>query len=303
MDEVGDGERREKALSVNGADLVLTLDVNADLLTVYAAASDVFRPAFAENQLGEPLRILFGQPIYPRFVLRRSSTWSMGWVRPSPSWSPDSDACALWQSADQLTNREGFWDTLRRLLSYVVTPRDAQGHPNWEANRLTDLYGEVIQAARGSRWVWALTYASAAEGIVDMLGLEGARRVDMDEAAIADLAKAIEQFKEYIDKWDGDPRPVQPAKNAADRMLRTTAAIALRHLKAQGWVTKDELDAWDRLRNKVMHGKLVSPYSSAEDDRLLLNLSGLLHALTRRLIADIDPDALLPSEPRDVEEA
>lgn len=291
MEEVGDGKRREKTLVVNGAKLRLTLDDDADLLIMHAPASDVLRPTFAENWLGEPLRILFGQLVFPRFALRQSEEWSMGWVRPSPAWSRESDASALWQGLNQLSDREGFWETYRRLLSYVVSPRDAQGFPNWEANRLTELYGEVIQAARGSRWVWALTYASAAEGVVDLLGLQGMPRVDMSDDQVADLAKAVDAFKVYVDAWPGDPRPVQPAKSAADRMLKTTAAIALRHLREEKWVTADEYAAWDKLRNKVMHGKLVSPYSSAEDDKLLLDLSALLHALTRRLISDVEPDA------------
>jgi hypothetical protein len=60
-------------------------------------------------------------------------------------------------------------------------------------------------------------------------------------------------------------------------------------LRDTGWVTPDQFTAWDKLRNHVMHGKLVSPYSSEEDDKLLLDLSGLLHALTKRIIAGVDP--------------
>jgi hypothetical protein len=65
---------------------------------------------------------------------------------------------------------------------------------------------------------------------------------------------------------------------------------ALRQLVANGSVAKDEFDAWDKLRNRVMHGSLVSPYSTAEEDKLLLDLSRLFHSLTRRLLQDVDPD-------------
>lgn len=293
MDPIGEGNRREKALKVNGADLLMTLDDDDDLLIMRAPSSDVLRLPFTENWLGEPLRILFGQLIYPRFVLRQSNNWAMGWVRPSPTWSRNSDACALWHGSKSLIDEHGFWESYRRLLSYVATSRDVDGLPNFEANRLTELYVEVIQAARGSRWVWALTYASAAEGVVDLLGLEGSPRVDLDETQIAELALAVDEFKKYVGDWSGDPRLIQPAKYAADRILKTTVAIGLRHLMKMGCVTADQYRAWSRLRNRVMHGKLVSPYSSAEDDKLLLDLSGLLHALTRRLIADVDPDERL----------
>lgn len=65
----------------------------------------------------------------------------------------DSDACSLWQGDDELVNADGFWETFRRLLAYVAGARNERGDPNFEANKLTDLYVEVIQAACGSRWV------------------------------------------------------------------------------------------------------------------------------------------------------
>ncbi len=71
-------------------------------------------------------------------------------------------------------------------------------------------------------------------------------------------------------------------------MLETIAAIALRQLRDTEWITADNLKAWNTVRNDVMHGALVSPYSSAEDDALLLNLANLFHALTRRILAGVD---------------
>lgn len=40
-----------------------------------------------------------------------------------------------------------------------------------------------------------------------------------------------------------------------------------------------------------MHSNMVSRYSTEIDDGLQLNLSGLVHALTMRLLHDVDPDA------------
>lgn len=285
----------EMRLTVLGSEVVFVLDDEADLLLVWAPATEALRPTFTENWLGEPLRILFGQLIYPRFVSRQTEAWSMGWVRPSPSWSRESDACALWQGERELVDAEGFWESYRRLLAYVAAARGADGYPNFEANKVTDLYGEVIQAAHGSRWVWALTYASAVEAMVKVLGFEGHPRIDMDAAALAQLAEAVDDLKSYIDQWEGDPRLKEPAKSAAARMLKTSAVQVLRQLKREGWITKHEFDAWDTLRNRVMHGSLVSPYSGAEEDKLLLNLAHLFHALTRRLLTDVDPDPLRPA--------
>lgn len=66
--DMNDGNRREKALLINGAALNLKLDDDADLLVMHASPSDALRPTFTENCLSEPLRILFGQLIWPRFA-------------------------------------------------------------------------------------------------------------------------------------------------------------------------------------------------------------------------------------------
>ncbi len=79
-------------------------------------------------------------------------------------------------------------------------------------------------------------------------------------------------------------------------MLKTSAVQGLRQLKQESWITPDEFDAWDMLRSRVMHGSLVSPYSIAKEDKLLLDLASLFHALTRRLLADVDPDPVPPAE-------
>ncbi len=286
-----DGGLRTKSLDVLGSKIVLTLDDDSDLLLLEAPESEMLKPPYAENWLGEPLRILFGQPIYPRFVIRRSRQDAMAWVRPSPAWSSDSDACALWQGSRAMVDGPGFWENYRRLLTFVARARDEQGHPNFEANKLTELYGEVMQAAHASRWIWALAYASAVEAVVKMLHLERVPPLEMDPRAFTDFKHAIGEFNIYIDKWQGDSRPKEPAKAAARRLLTTSTVQALRKLVADGSVSRDEFRAWESLRNRVMHGSLVSPYSSAEEDKLLLDLAGLFHALTRRLLTDVDMGA------------
>lgn len=280
----------EVRLSILGSEVVFTLDDDADLLLAWAPATDILPPTLTENWLGEPLRILFGQLIYPRFVSRRSKDRSMAWVRPSPAWSSNSDACALWQGDGEFIHRDGFWETYRRLLAYVASARGADGHANFEANKVTDLYGEIIQASHGSRWVWALTYASAVEGMLKLLGLEGTVRNDLTSDGLAKLKREVDEFKAHVDRWSGDPQLKQPAKDAAARVLRSSAKRSLRQLVQEGWITKDQLGAWTTLRNRVMHGSLVSPYSSAEEDKLLLDLAKLFHALTRRLLANVSPD-------------
>jgi hypothetical protein len=163
------------------------------------------------------------------------------------------------------------------LLSFVARARDKDGNPNFEPNKITELYEELIQASRGSRWVWALTFASTVEGLVRMIIPRGTKRPSADGNAIADLSK-------HIDQWKGDGHLRQVAKNAVARTAETTVVQALRDLRVAKVVTPDEVAAWEKIRNQVMHGSLVSRYSDKEEDQLLLRLAALTHALTKQVV-------------------
>jgi hypothetical protein len=110
----------------------------------------------------------------------------------------------------------------------------------------------------------------------------GSKRANADDAAIASIT-------EHIKNWRDPERPkeiVDRLKSIAVNSIRYAANTTPKHVLTQlcraGVVTQFQFDAWEKIRNDVMHGELVSPYSSAEDDALLLALAALLHALTQR---------------------
>lgn len=282
--ELGAVNGASKMLNFLGSDIVLELDDVRDELRVIVAASEALPPHYAENWIGEPLRILFGEPIYPRYVARRSSDWSMNWIRPSPEWDTSSDHVALWQGPGDLTDIDRFWRAFERLLTHTAQARDKNGNPHFEANPLTSLYGELIAASRGSRWVWALTFASVSEGILNIIGAVGSPHTDLSREEREALSEDILAFQTFLADWQGNPDLVEAAKAAVARKAKTSAAQALRALRNKGIITKCEYAAWDTLRNRVMHGRLVSPYSSEKDDKLLLDLASLVRSLTWHLI-------------------
>ena len=95
----------------------------------------------------------------------------------------------------------------------------------------------------------------------------------------------MDAFCEYVDAWPGTNAQLKKvATSAAYRTLDTSTVQALRDMRDAGDVTPDQFKARDKLRNQVMHGSLISPYSSAEEDKLLLDLAVLLHAVTRKLV-------------------
>ena len=58
---------------------------------------------------------------------------------------------------------------------------------------------------------------------------------------------------------------------------------ALLDLAASGVGTRAQVGSWKKVRNRAMHGELVSRYSSKEDDQILADMADLLRALTREI--------------------
>lgn len=271
----------EHRLEVLDTTVTFRFDAERNVLSISAPAGGALSLPCAENWLGEPLRILFGQLAFPRLVARSfPQGGAMISQRKSPSWSSTSDWAAVWDRED-LEERDEFWALYADLLAYIASARDGRGEPNFEANTITSLYHEVIQAARGSRWVWALTFASSVEGLVRLLTPRGTRRPDAHEIGIVAITKHINDWPAVTDR-DRHLRGV--AISAVNRTAETTPKYILDQLTARGVVSADQVKAWSKIRNSVMHGSLVSPYSSREEDGLLLNLAALMRGLTIEIV-------------------
>lgn len=273
----GEGSAYGYSLEILGSTIRFSYDAIRGALSITAAHSHELPPTHTENWLGEPLRILFGQLIYPRLVARNlGGGRTHVFVRPSPSLQRRASWVALWNSEHPIQSQSAFWSRYAELLTLIARARDRKGHPNFEANKITLLYEEVIQSSHGTRWVWALTFASSIEGLVDMLGVSAPRDDVSDDKKQALI--------DHIKNWSGDDRLRQSAINAVHRASKVSTVDVLRGLIASGALTKRQFDAWYELRNSVMHGNLVSPYSSEDEDRKLIDLVEALHALTREVL-------------------
>lgn len=258
-----------RTIEALGVPVRFAFDSETNVLSISADSSAALPAHNAENWFGEPLRILFGQLVFPRLVERRFPDGrSMLWVRESPAWSADSTWTALWNCSDRFTNDGDFFALYAGLLTVIA--RDA----GWESHTITTFYEEVIQSAQGSRWVMALTLASSIEGLTRRLVPEGTLRADADQAAIDSLVA-------HIEKWQGASRLRDAALSAVKRADAVSVQRALYMLTDQGVGTSTQVKSWIKTRNTVMHGKLASPYSSQEDDQIILHLADLLRALTR----------------------
>lgn len=273
-----DGQRTFE-LEVLDSRLRITFEPTEHALTIVAQHSEHLPAPFVENWIGEPFRILFGQLVYPRLVARNlGNGQTIIFVHPSPGYLPDASWAALWRGGgDPQTGAQRFWDLYRILLGYLASARDAEGQRNFESNKVTRLFEEIIQASRGSKWVWALTFASAIEGLVRLLFPHGTPHPQANSAAADDLIR-------HIGEWTQDARLQAIARGAVERSSELPTAVALRQLRDQGVVTARQYQAWNNIRNSVMHGGLVSPYSVEREDEQLLGLASLFHALTTIIV-------------------
>jgi hypothetical protein len=267
-------------------------DANRTLLVV-AGHSDELPVHYAENWLAEPLRILFGQLIFPRLVARNLGNGrAIVWVRRSPPLIRTAAWASLLGPDRLIPHDQEFWRLFVQLLTLVALARDENGNPNFEPHKLTRLYEEIIQASRGSRWVWALTFASCIEALAKMISPKGGAPRDAELTA---MIEAVASVKEHVETYDSNTAEEKQLKDAAIKTIermqtpRMSTPQALRTLGAQQVVSKEQISAWSEIRNAVAHGSLLSPYSTKKEDRKLMELASMMHLLTKELLRQSVP--------------
>ncbi len=265
-------------LDLLGTRIRFEFDSESGILSVTAATSDSLQIPYAENWLAEPFRIMLGELIYPKLVHRDfgngSATVSLRDFddgRRLPHW------IGLWRRKAYLADRTAFWEMYSQLLVRIASTRDSGGNPCFEANLITRHFEEIIHAASGSRRVWVLTIAST----IEALALELFPRRSKDTTA---NEKAINELAAHIDKWSGDIDLKATAIRAVKGKADMTIAKGLRHLAKGGRVSDAGVKAWDHVRNRVMHGSLVSIYSDKEEDDRILAMIELVHELTDEIL-------------------
>jgi len=240
-------------------------------LWICATTSEHLRHPYLENWLSEPLRALRGQLIFPRLVARNFMDGrALVSVRPAPALRPSMGGCAS-QLCDHSASE--FWSFYGRYLSYVALHRNADGHPEFEANGLTRLHDEVIQARMaGSSWVIALCVASAIEGIVKLDPEFESTPPDFT----ADELVPVECMVRAL-----EPEALRNRlRNVVSQFGRASISKYLARLEQRGFISKSQLHAWRKIRNQVAHGNLFAPWGTLEEQEQLETLVTLFYRLT-----------------------
>lgn len=281
---------RSHSMELLGSSLEFEYERKSRSLCISVTGSDAFPQTLTGWWLSEPLRIMTGQLAFPRVNVRANPGRAIVSVPQIRNWHREGDGYSLLDPAVTFENRTLFFDMYAELLQFVATARDAEGRPNFDRHPLTRFYEELAQAMGGSRWIMTLTLASAIEGALDLLFPTRAKDKTANLAELKDL-------KAHIDKWTGHSTSSEEsvaslkdrAKGAVGRTAEMTAIKRLRLLAQQKLIAKVEVSAWEKVRNKVAHGGVFSPFSSEENDRILLNLMSLFRRIAGQIALGRNP--------------
>ena len=275
------GERRilsswgpgQHVIEVLGTSITFAYEPSGEALWVTADTGGTLNHPFLENWLTEPLRILLGMPIYPRMVARNLGDGTAHvWLRPSPRHRKPSAIGLLQPFAIEHGRAEAFWQLYADILTFIA----AAG--SFEANTLTRYYDELAEAQLGSRWVLTLTLAGAAEALANGLMTDEDRRSEFS-------AELLASMKTQIEAWKDDAGLRGRMLSNLGMVSKRSVVAFMRQLGKAGAVEAAHVQTWYDIRNAVMHGNLVEPWSSEEGDARLHEMLDLVHALTRARIA------------------
>jgi len=266
-------KRIEKRLEILGSLIEFAYERAANVVSITASHSAQLRPTYTERWLTEPLRIMFGRPVYPRLSARNKGREAIVFISAPPrldvaSWS------AFWTD-ESSSNPDSFFDCYSQLLSMIALGGDFEAHP------VTRFYDELAQVANASRWVMALTLAGCTEGLAKLL------RPKMNASELqeeAQWSKEADDFANEIEKLLGHAALKKRAIQAVLQTKGASTAGTLRALQKKGVITTEQFAAWNDIRHKVMHGDFVSAYSNEDEDEQLSHLIDIVRALTQELL-------------------
>lgn len=267
----------QNTVPVLGTEIVFSYPPFGEGLSVTARTSDMLPHPYLENWISEPLRIMLGQLVFPRFVARNFGNQTADIslrLTPRRFRHPGIASLAAYNSTGSVSQ---FWDLYAPLLTLIAQARDKNNHPNFEAHPVTRFYDEITQATQGSQWVLCMTLASSAEGLARLLMTPAQREREFAETDTKSLRRAIEV-------WQGDEALKKRVLGWFSRLGETSVPKFLKGLVRRGVLAADNERDWSAVRNAVMHGNLTSPWSTEEEDKRIRSLADLVHRLTCELV-------------------
>jgi hypothetical protein len=97
-------------------------------------------------------------------------------------------------------------------------------------------------------------------------------------------AVAVADLRGVVENWRGDDGLRAKTLDFLSRASTRSIASYLRSLRATHIVTAEQVDAWNSVRHRVMHGEILEPWLNEETEKRLHSLLGLTHALARAYV-------------------
>jgi hypothetical protein len=265
------------AMEVLGSQIVFSYEPSEEALWVTATTSEALNHPYLERWLTEPLRILLGGGIYPRMMARNfGDGTAQVTLLPAPGFKTPT-AFGLHPPFVIGENRyESFWRYYADILKLLARDRV------FDTNPLTAYFDEIAQAARGTRWILTMTLASTIEALAHSLMTDDDKRSEFPE-------EKLDSIKAHIKKWKEDDGLRGRVLNSLGMIRKRSILRFLRDLAERGQAESEQVQAWYDVRNAVMHGTLVEPWSTEEGERTLNAMLKLMHALARLVIASAAP--------------
>ena len=264
-----------------GSEIIFSCRPGSDALIVSAQTTTELPHPHLENWIAEPLRILLGQPVYPRLIARNFGD-GRGFVslHASPPLLHTPGRAALMRTKP-LETWPKFWKLYGKFLNVIASARDASGLRNFEAHPITRFHVEITQATYGSRWILCLTLASSIEGLAKLLMRDG-------EQTSTSPSQDIKDLQSYVEAWDGNNDLRSKIIGYLGNLRSISVGKYLRKLEGKGILNRKHSAAWESVRNEVMHGNLISPWGGRKEDEQIGLLVDLVQILTRQLIQSED---------------
>lgn len=274
-DEVIRYSRQPGCHVVEALDTEILFEVDPDDggLWITAKTSEKLRHPQAETWLAEPLRILLGNIIYPRMTARNFGD-GRAYVTLLPAPALNKPTMFGLMPPFDLNRRDdgAFWNLYTAILTMIANSGGFESHP------VTRLYEELAQAARGSRWVILLTLASSAESLAKAIMDDADRKSEFSD-------EALQSMEAHLASWKGDEDLRRRMKSNLAMVRKRSVQGFMKQLVDKGTIERDHFKTWCKLRNSVMHGELVEPWSTEEGDQHMREMVGLSHSLTHVRVA------------------
>jgi len=102
-------------------------------------------------------------------------------------------------------------------------------------------------------------------------------------------SQEIENLKGHIKTWSGNTDLRKRILGFFEFLKSKGTRQILRRFKDAGVITSDHVDVWSSVRNQVMHGNLVSPWSPQELEERMRLLAELMHRLSMKYVEQHSP--------------